>query len=41
MVRKKILQNYTSRSVGDSGRDLPLCPTALGGARYYSTFLLP
>jgi hypothetical protein len=33
MVRKK-LQNYTSGGVGGGGRDLPPCPTALGGARY-------
>jgi hypothetical protein len=37
MVRKK-LRNYTSGGVGDGGRDLPSCPTALGGARYCSTF---
>jgi proline racemase len=29
MDRKK-MQNYTSSAVGDDGRDLPPCPTALG-----------
>jgi hypothetical protein len=27
---KNIWQNYTSGAVGDSGRDLPPCPTAVG-----------
>jgi hypothetical protein len=29
----KKLQNYTSDVVGDGGRDLPSCPTTVGGAR--------
>jgi hypothetical protein len=31
---ENLLQNYTSGVVGDGGRDLPPCPTAVGGARY-------
>jgi hypothetical protein len=27
---QKNLQNYTSGAVGDGGRDLPPCPTAIG-----------
>jgi hypothetical protein len=34
MVRFFFLQNYTSGAVGDGVRDLTLCPTAVGGARY-------
>jgi hypothetical protein len=30
MVRIFFLQNYTSIAVGDGGRDLPPCPTAVG-----------
>jgi hypothetical protein len=30
MVRFFFLQNYTSIAVGDGGRDLPPCPTAVG-----------
>jgi hypothetical protein len=36
---QKNLQNYTSSAVGDGDRDLPSCPTAVGGARYCSAFL--
>jgi hypothetical protein len=34
----KKLQTYKSDAVVDSGRDLPPCSTAVGGARYCSTF---
>jgi hypothetical protein len=37
----KKFQNYTSDTVGDGGRDLPPCPTALGGSRYCSTSYRP
>jgi hypothetical protein len=34
---QKNLQNYTSGAVRDGGRDLSLCPAAVGGVRYCST----
>jgi hypothetical protein len=40
MVRKN-LWNYTSSAVGDGGRDLPPCPTAVGGTWYCSVVLPP